>query len=82
MKPAEPAVESPCNRICVLHPTARLCLGCGRSIDEIAHWAALGGADRRRIAAQLPARLAGLCAAENGGENGGKSGDKSAAVSN
>ncbi len=24
--------------ICVVHPAARLCIGCGRSLDEIARW--------------------------------------------
>ena len=70
MDPAEPAVESPCTRICVLHPSAGLCIGCGRSIDEIARWSGLGGTDRRRIVAQLPGRLAGLCGAENDAKNG------------
>ena len=70
MDPAEPTVESPCTRICVLHPAARLCIGCGRSIDEIARWAGLGGTDRRRIMTQLPGRLAGLCGAESDAKNG------------
>jgi len=57
---AETAVESPCNRVCVVHPARRLCIGCGRSLDEIACWIALTGAERSRIMAQLPSRLAML----------------------
>ena len=57
---AETVIESPCNRVCVVHPTARLCIGCGRSLDEIARWIGLSGAERNRIMAQLPARLAAL----------------------
>ena len=30
------AVESPCIRLCVVDPASRLCLGCYRSIEEIA----------------------------------------------
>jgi hypothetical protein len=60
MDSAESLVESPCNRVCVVHPTARLCIGCGRSLDEIGRWTGLGGAERSRITAQLPARLAAL----------------------
>jgi predicted Fe-S protein YdhL (DUF1289 family) len=56
----ETLVESPCNRVCVVHPTARLCIGCGRSLDEIGRWIGLGGTERSRITAQLPARLAAL----------------------
>jgi predicted Fe-S protein YdhL (DUF1289 family) len=60
MDRTETVVESPCNRVCVVHPTARLCIGCGRSLDEIARWIGLSGAERSRVMAQLPARLAAL----------------------
>jgi predicted Fe-S protein YdhL (DUF1289 family) len=55
---AEPSIESPCNRVCVVDPASRLCAGCGRSLDEIANWIGLSAEARRRIMAQLPARLA------------------------
>jgi predicted Fe-S protein YdhL (DUF1289 family) len=42
----------------VLHPTLRLCTGCGRSLDEIACWTELTDAERDQIMAKLPARLA------------------------
>jgi uncharacterized protein len=58
MSYAETVVESPCKRVCVVHPTARLCIGCGRSLDEIGRWIGLSSAERSRIIAQLPARLA------------------------
>jgi predicted Fe-S protein YdhL (DUF1289 family) len=62
MASVEPAIETPCTRVCVLHPTAGLCAGCGRSLDEIARWVDLGAAERTRIMAQLPARLKTLTA--------------------
>ena len=51
-------ISSPCNRICVVDPASRICVGCGRSLDEIAGWIALSEAARAEIMAQLPARLA------------------------
>jgi uncharacterized protein len=51
-------IKTPCNSICVLHPTLRQCIGCGRSVDEIARWIELTDAARAEIMAQLPARLA------------------------
>jgi predicted Fe-S protein YdhL (DUF1289 family) len=60
MSYAETLLESPCNRVCVVHPTAGFCIGCGRSLDEIGRWIGLNNAERSRITAQLPARLAAL----------------------
>ncbi|MFZ5961790.1 DUF1289 domain-containing protein [Thalassococcus sp. BH17M4-6] len=59
-------VESPCVKICVVHPEARICTGCLRSIDEIAQWSRLSPEDRRRIMAELPTR-APLLAKRRGG---------------
>jgi uncharacterized protein len=66
MASAETSIQSPCNKVCVMHPTLRLCIGCGRSLDEIAGWAAYDAAARARIMAQLPARLAALPDARRG----------------
>lgn len=49
-------VESPCVRICVVHPQARICTGCLRSIDEISRWSKLSADERRAIMAALPDR--------------------------
>ena len=53
-------IESPCTKICVIHAAGGLCLGCGRSLHEIASWSALTGAERTRVMADLPRRLAGV----------------------
>jgi len=50
-------VESPCVKICLYDPARQLCSGCGRTLEEIAQWAALSDAERARIMAELPARL-------------------------
>lgn len=49
-------VESPCVKLCVVHPEARLCVGCLRSIEEITAWSRMTAADRRAIMADLPSR--------------------------
>jgi predicted Fe-S protein YdhL (DUF1289 family) len=50
-------MESPCVKTCVLDPPSRLCTGCGRSLDEIAAWARLDDAERRKVMAELPSRI-------------------------
>jgi predicted Fe-S protein YdhL (DUF1289 family) len=51
-------VASPCNRVCRLDDATGCCVGCGRTLDEIARWAAMGDDERRRVCERLPARLA------------------------
>ncbi len=51
------STSTPCKRVCTVHPAHKLCIGCGRSLDEIAGWIAFDDAERARIMAQLPARL-------------------------
>lgn len=59
-------VQSPCVRICVVHPEARLCTGCLRSIDEITRWSKMNNAERARIVEELPGR-AGQLSKRRGG---------------
>ena len=49
-------VESPCVRICVVHPEERICTGCLRTIDEIARWSRMAPEERRAVMDALPAR--------------------------
>ncbi|GLS87318.1 DUF1289 domain-containing protein [Cypionkella aquatica] len=53
-------IESPCVKLCVVHPEARICVGCFRSIDEIAGWSRLTQAERAKIMAELPSRATTL----------------------
>jgi uncharacterized protein len=50
-------MESPCVKICTYQPGAGVCLGCGRTLEEIARWTAMSDAERRGIMDVLPARL-------------------------
>lgn len=59
-------VESPCIKICVIHPESRLCTGCLRSIDEIGDWSRMTPETRRDIMADLPSR-AGQITRRRGG---------------
>ena len=49
-------VQSPCIRVCVVHPEARICTGCLRTIDEIARWSRMTPEERRAVMAALPGR--------------------------
>lgn len=49
-------VQSPCIKVCVIHPEARLCTGCLRSIDEITIWSKLSPEARQTIMDELPSR--------------------------
>ncbi len=59
-------IESPCVQICMLHPETGLCVGCGRTGDEIGRWTRMGAAERRRIMDALPGRVAAPTARRGG----------------
>ena len=59
-------IESPCIKVCTLDARCGLCLGCGRSIDEIARWTTMSAAERARVMRELPLRLAGAKTAAAG----------------
>ena len=49
-------IESPCIKLCVIHPATRLCTGCARSIDEISRWSKMTPDERAEVMAALPSR--------------------------
>ena len=53
-------IESPCVKICVIHPESRLCTGCLRTMDEIGAWSKLSPEARRVLMAELPTRAGQL----------------------
>lgn len=59
-------IESPCVKICVVHPETRLCTGCLRTIDEIGAWSKMTPEARREVMADLPSR-GGLLKKRRGG---------------
>lgn len=56
-------VESPCNKVCVIHPGAKICVGCFRTGAEIAGWSRMTPEERRALMEALPARESQLRAA-------------------
>jgi predicted Fe-S protein YdhL (DUF1289 family) len=53
-------IESPCVKICVIHPSERLCTGCHRTIEEISAWSRLPKIERDKIINELPERASKL----------------------
>jgi uncharacterized protein len=50
--------ETPCIAVCIIDPRTSLCLGCGRTLPEIARWHRMDSAERQVVMAQLAARMA------------------------
>ena len=50
-------MKSPCVKVCQMDPQRGLCLGCARTLDEIARWGSMSDAERDSILQQLRARL-------------------------
>ncbi len=50
-------MKSPCTKVCQMDPERGLCLGCARTLDEIARWASRSDEERERIIAELPSRF-------------------------
>jgi uncharacterized protein len=46
-------IPTPCTKICTLDPKGKLCVGCGRTLDEIARWATMTIVEREAIMARL-----------------------------
>lgn len=62
-------IESPCIKVCIVHPETRHCLGCFRTIDEIKDWSGLPPGERARILADLPDRKERLKPTRRGGRS-------------
>ena len=44
-------VPSPCNKVCILDPATQVCIGCWRTIDEIARWSGMDEEEKARVVA-------------------------------
>jgi predicted Fe-S protein YdhL (DUF1289 family) len=51
------SIETPCTKVCTIDPARGICVGCGRTVDEIGRWLEMSAAERRQVMQQLPARL-------------------------
>ena len=55
-----PPIKTPCIKVCVVDGSSGFCLGCGRTLNEIAKWARLSDAERDQVIDLLPPRIATL----------------------
>ena len=49
-------IATPCVKVCVVDGESGLCLGCLRTLAEVAAWTSYSDAERAEVMAQLPAR--------------------------
>jgi uncharacterized protein len=53
-------IDTPCRKICTLHPGMQICTGCGRNLSEIERWAVLSPGERISLMEIARERLAKL----------------------
>jgi predicted Fe-S protein YdhL (DUF1289 family) len=53
-------MKSPCIKVCQMDPVRGVCIGCCRTLDEIARWGAMTEKERAAIMHALPGRRAAL----------------------
>jgi predicted Fe-S protein YdhL (DUF1289 family) len=60
--------ETPCIAVCLMDSRTNLCLGCGRTLPEIARWGRMESVERLSIMSTLRQRMldAGLTPVESG----------------
>ena len=63
-------VESPCVRVCVVDRASGHCLGCYRTVEEIAAWGSMTPEARRAVMAELPGRAHLVRPVRRGGRAG------------
>ncbi|MBU1385498.1 MAG: DUF1289 domain-containing protein [Alphaproteobacteria bacterium] len=56
-RPPRP-IATPCVQVCAVDGASGLCLGCWRTLPEIAGWSGFTDAERAAIMAALPGRAA------------------------
>jgi predicted Fe-S protein YdhL (DUF1289 family) len=49
-------MKSPCVKVCIMDPQRDVCMGCARTLDEIARWGLMGDGAREAVMAALPER--------------------------
>ena len=65
MSAAADQVPSPCISVCVMDEANGVCIGCLRTLDEIAAWSVLDADAKRAILAALGERRARLAPAND-----------------
>ncbi len=65
-------ISSPCVKLCVVDPVSALCVGCGRTLDEIAAWGAMSEAERIAVTTTLEGRLVAMRSRKARGRRAGE----------
>jgi predicted Fe-S protein YdhL (DUF1289 family) len=52
-----PPIATPCVKVCIVDGPSGVCLGCYRTLPEIAAWSRYTDARRAEIMAELPGRI-------------------------
>ncbi|MBL8548273.1 MAG: DUF1289 domain-containing protein [Hyphomonadaceae bacterium] len=50
-------ISTPCIKVCAVSGMTNQCIGCGRTLPEIARWGRMDEDERRAIMAELAGRL-------------------------
>jgi predicted Fe-S protein YdhL (DUF1289 family) len=53
-------MKTPCIKVCQMDPVRGVCIGCWRTLDEIARWGAMSDLEREQVFSSLPERRASL----------------------
>jgi predicted Fe-S protein YdhL (DUF1289 family) len=53
-------MKSPCVKVCIMDPERDVCMGCARTLDEIARWGLMSEEERTSIMGTLPERRSRL----------------------
>jgi predicted Fe-S protein YdhL (DUF1289 family) len=56
MDAPRPPIATPCVKVCLIDGESGLCLGCRRTLPEVASWGRFSDAERAEIMASLDAR--------------------------
>jgi predicted Fe-S protein YdhL (DUF1289 family) len=51
-------IATPCVKVCVVDGESGLCLGCYRTLNEVARWSSLSESERSETMSALPGRRA------------------------
>ena len=49
-------VMSPCKSICIMDAKSNMCIGCKRTIDEVARWPMMNDDERQKVVDALKTR--------------------------
>jgi predicted Fe-S protein YdhL (DUF1289 family) len=56
MESPRPPIATPCRKVCVVDGESGLCVGCFRTLAEVASWGSLTDDERAEVMAALPDR--------------------------